>query len=274
MNEAVSITCHPVGDGNASVVTVGLNRPEVANAFNDKMLVELQNAFEQIAQRENCRAVLIYGKGKHFSAGADLNWMRDSAKLSYDENVADANRLTSMFESLVRLPMPSIAAVGGAAFGGAVGLVAACDIVIAKADAKLCLSEVKVGLIPAVIAPYVARRLPYGAIRRFGLSGQVISAETALDLGLVDRIVDDKQDFVRMVREEINALLSAGPAAQRNFKALISKLQNSGFAQSNITAEAIAATRISVEGQAGLASFFEKKLAPWVLKLDDHWNWD
>lgn len=250
-----------------TVAILILNRPENANAFSAQMMEEITFHAETVARRKNCRILAITGAGKHFSGGADLAWMQASAKLSYSDNTKDAHRLVSMFEAITNLDLPTIAIIRGAVYGGAVGLVAACDFAIAHETAKFCLSEAKLGLLPAVISPYLARKMKPGQLKRHALTGRVFTAQDALDFGLIE--VVGGTDFDEKIKTELNHLLACGPAAQAAIKQLLTKLRNDQFAQSDYTAQAIAKARTSTEGQAGLAAFFDKKPAPWVTTMID-----
>jgi methylglutaconyl-CoA hydratase len=260
--------------GGGSVAELALNRPDAANAFNAAMIRELIahiDAVGQAARRGECRALLLRGRGKHFSAGADLAWMQAAAKLTYEGNIQDAEQLTHLFEGLVNLPVPTLAVATGAVYGGAVGLVAACDWAVAAGSAKFCLSEVKLGLLPAVILPYLARKMRPGQLRRHGLSGRIFTAVEAAEYGLVE-VVADEPALAATVRAELGTLLQAGPEAQAAFKALHHYVQQDGGKQGEHTAAAIAKARTSAAGQAGLAAFFAKTPPPWVRRLGDDWG--
>lgn len=248
------------------VATLLLNRPEAANSFNGALLTELTQQIQTVAKDSSIRALIIKGAGKHFSAGADLNWMKESAQLDLTGNKQEAEKLRSLFEAIHQLSIPTIAVVNGAAFGGGVGLIAACDFAICVDDAKLCLSEAKIGLIPAVILPYLARKLKNGDLQRFALSARVFSAAEAKDAGLV-QVVTTRNDLAATVQQEVTALLQAGPEAQQAFKKLQRELAGNWFAQSEQTVNAIATIRASQAGQAGLQSFLQQQTAPWTGQL-------
>ncbi|MCX6124494.1 MAG: enoyl-CoA hydratase-related protein, partial [Proteobacteria bacterium] len=176
---------HAVRDGSTdSLAILILNRPSHANSFSAQMMEEITFHLETVGRREDCRCLLITGAGKHVSGGADLSWMQASAKLSYNENIKDAARLTSMFESVYHLQMPTVAAIRGAVYGGALGLIACCDFAVAHDQARFCLSEAKLGLLPAVIMPYLARKMRLGQLRRHSLTGRIFSALEAQQFGL------------------------------------------------------------------------------------------
>jgi methylglutaconyl-CoA hydratase len=254
-----------------TVAVLAINRPDAANAFNADVMDQLIDKLNMIASNDTIRVLIIKGEGRHFSAGADLGWMKDSAKLSMDQNIADAKNLTNLFETLTNLRIPTIAVVSGAAYGGAVGLVAACDYAIATDTAKFCLSEVKLGLLPAVILPYLGRKISNGDLRRLSLSAKVFDSKEAEDIELV-QIVTTTDNLYQTVIKEINNLLAAGPVAQRALKTLLDQVRESHFQQSDLTVNAIAEARTGDEGQAGLGAFFEKKSPPWQLKMKDDWK--
>jgi methylglutaconyl-CoA hydratase len=263
-------TSHSV-DEDFVVAELAINRSEAANAFNADVMRELIVHLDTVRQTLNCRALILTGRGKHFSAGADLAWMRAAAALSYDGNIKDSEQLIHLFEALINLPMPTIAVARGAVYGGAVGLVAACDYAIAVKDAKFCLSEVKLGLLPAVILPYLSRKMRPGQLRRHALSARIFSAEEALEFGLVE-LVAEASDLEAVLRTELNALLQGGPEAQAAFKILHQQVMADGARQGDHTAAAIAKARTSPSGQVGLASFFARNPSPWSRKLDASWS--
>jgi len=268
------------GDGDAAerehpheIAVLTLARPESANALSVTMLEELARAAALVERRDSVRAVVIHGEGKHFSAGADLAWMKESAALDFMANVADAERLLHAFEAIATLSVPTLAVVHGAAYGGAVGLVAACDFAIALDSARFCLSEIKLGLIPAVITPYLARRIPHGELRRLALGARIFDGQEAREVHLVQRVVSaDQRD--QCIREELGALLQGARGAQSSFKRLLDTVVSENYAQGGYTARAIAAARTGAEGQAGLAAFFAKQPAPWTTQLPPNWTID
>lgn len=251
--------------GGGRIARLELNRPEQANAFSFAMMVEITDHIKALTLMSDVRALVITGSGKHFSGGADLNWMKTSAKLSYDENIKDASKLLEMFDSLANLAIPKIALIRGAAYGGAVGMIACCDYAIAAEDAKFCLSEVKLGLLPAVIAPYLLRKMKSGMLKRFALTGMVFSARDAFDSGLVE-IVTDSPD--QKLAEELNLLLACSPSAQISINQLFTALRENALRQSHHTVEAIAKARTGKDGQDGLSCFFSKTEPPWLRKLE------
>lgn len=245
------------------VATLTMNRPDVHNAFDDVMIAELRQALQQVAEHADARVLVLRANGKNFSAGADLNWMRSMATKNYQENVEDAGHLGALMWELDQLPLPTIAMVNGAAFGGAVGLVACCDMAIADERASFCLSEVKIGLIPAVISPYVVRALGEAAARRYMLTAERFFATEAQRLGLIDVVTTDSLD--EALEPLLTALLANSPAAVKACKRLIHHVSNHPLDAEVVaeTARRIAEIRVSAEGQEGLSSFLEKRAPAW-----------
>ncbi len=234
------------------VLRITLARPDRRNAFDASVIAELAEAFVDPGR---ARAVVLAGDGPSFSAGADVDWMRSSADLSLEENVADANALRKMLESIDGCLAPVVARVQGYALGGGAGLVAAADIAIASRDASFAFSEVKLGIIPAVISPFVLTKIGPGAARRYFVTGERFDAETALRIGLVHEVADDLDAAVDRV---VGELLSAGPQAARWAKRLVRERPDGPE-----TAQWIAARRTSDEGQEGLRAFLEKRKPSW-----------
>lgn len=247
------------------VATLTLDREERHNAFNAELIGELTERFDRLTEAPP-RALVLTGRGRSFSAGADLGWMRSMAEAGEAENRADAQRLAAMFRALDTLPCPVIARVQGPAFGGGVGLVACCDMAIASERARFGLTEVRLGLIPATIAPFVLARIGAGHARRYFLTGERFDAAEARRIGLVDTVVAE-DDLDPAVAARIDALLTAGPSAVAECKALIRRVgEFDGGVQEldSITAEWIARIRTSDEGQAGLRAFFDKRSPDWT----------
>ena len=245
------------------VATLTLNRPDVHNAFDDVMIAELLKALKEVEESDSARVLVLRSEGKNFSAGADLNWMRSMADKNYQQNVDDAGELGLLMERLDLLSKPSIALVQGAAFGGAVGLAACCDIVLAQPRSSFCLSEVKIGLIPAVISPYVVRTIGERQSRRYMLTAERFFADKAQELGLVNDVVED---FDEPLNKLLEALLANSPQAVGACKKLIrnvgSRPIDKGVREHTI--KAIAEIRVSDEGQEGLSAFLEKRPAAWL----------
>lgn len=244
------------------VAYLTLNRPEVHNAFDDSMIAELLHALDDVRANDNVRVLVLQSNGKNFSAGADLGWMRSMAAKNYDENIADAGELSRLMQELDELPKPTIALVQGAAFGGAVGLAACCDIALATPASSFCLSEVKIGLIPAVISPYVMRAIGTRQSRRYMVTAERFGAEIAHQIGLVHEVVDDLQTAVRPL---IDSLVANSPAAVSAAKQLALDIDQQPLNANTrrVTIERIAEIRVSAEGQEGLSAFLEKRAPNW-----------
>jgi methylglutaconyl-CoA hydratase len=242
------------------VATVTLDRPERRNAFDDALIAELDGLFTKLARDPAVRIVVLTGAGTTFSAGADINWMRRVAGYGKRENRADAMRLARMLHRLDTLSKPTVARVNGAAYAGAIGLVCACDIAIAAVDATFAISEVRVGLLPATIAPYVVAAIGARQARRFNITGEAFSADEALRIGLVHKVVP-RAGLDAAVNETIAALLQGAPGAQARAKRMIAALAGKPITPVIVarTADAIAEARASAEGREGLAAFLEKR---------------
>ena len=243
------------------VAILELSRPEKHNAFDDIVISELIKCIEH-ANSLDIRALVLKTDGKHFSAGADLGWMKSMAGNNFGENVADSEQLAKLMSVLANCPHPTLCLVQGAAFGGALGLIACCDIAVATNQAKFCLSEVKLGLIPAVISPYVIKAIGERQARRYFLTAEVFTADVALDMGLIHDISDD---LAHSEAHFLACLLNNGPQAVKSAKALIDEVANNAIDEAliNHTAKRIAHIRVSDEGQEGLSAFFEKRAPAW-----------
>jgi methylglutaconyl-CoA hydratase len=248
------------------VARLTLNRPEKHNAFDDQIIASINTALEDVAARDDVRVLVVAAEGRSFSAGADLGWMRRMAELDYDGNLADARRLAAMLARLNSMPMPVVARVNGPAFGGAVGLVACCDMAVATERATFALSEVKLGLIPATIGPYVVRAMGERAARRYFLTGEPLSAHRAQALGLVSEVVAEAE-LDPTVTGLVETLLANGPEAVAAAKRLVAEVAGRPIDSALIehTSELIAERRVSAEGQEGLGAFFEKRKPHWQL---------
>ena len=236
----------------AAVLHIAMARPERRNAFDAALIEELAAAFADVG---DVRAVVLSGDGPSFSAGADVEWMRSSVDLSYDENVADALRLRAMLDAIDSCPAPVVGRVQGHALGGGCGLVACCDIAVAEPTAQFAFSEVKLGIVPAVISPFALAKIGTTAARRYFVTGERFSATEALRIGLIHEVTDDLDGAVERV---VGELLSAGPSAARAAKELARAPQSA-----EETAGRIAAHRTSQEGQEGLRAFLEKRSPGW-----------
>jgi len=245
--------------------TITLNRPEMHNAFDDTLISALTGELKRLERDSSVRVVLLAARGKSFSSGADLNWMRRMADYSFDENLADAMDLAELMKTLANLSKPTIALVQGAAIGGGVGLVACCDIALASDNASFCLSEVKLGLIPAVISPYVAAAIGPRAMRRYFISAERFDAAEARRLGLVHEVVPPEELEAR-ADSLSRTLLQNGPQAMASVKALVAEVALSYLDDDLIadTAERIAEARASDEGREGLSAYLEKRKPNWI----------
>jgi methylglutaconyl-CoA hydratase len=248
------------------VATVTLNRPEVHNAFDDVLINSLTETFTRLGTDDSIRAVILASTGKSFCAGADLNWMKRMAGYSYEQNLNDANALANMLHTLNTLPKPTIARVQGAAFGGAVGLVACCDIAIGSKMSKFCLSEVKLGLIPATISPYVIQAIGERNARRYFTTAEVFSSRRARRIGLLSESVTE-EELDSTINSLLEHILKNGPNAVSAAKQLIADVANRvpDEALRNMTSERIANTRVSSEGQEGLGAFLQKRRPNWYI---------
>ncbi|MGW8367880.1 MAG: enoyl-CoA hydratase-related protein [Gammaproteobacteria bacterium] len=248
--------------------TITLNRPEVRNAFDDRLIGRLDTAVSDLGADPKIRVIVLTGAGKAFSAGADINWMRAMAACGHDENHADALRLARLMARLDAIGKPTVARVNGPAIGGGVGLVACCDIAVASTDARFGLSEVRLGLVPAVISPYVIAAVGRRNARRLFLTGELLNAKQARRAGLVHEIAKPS-NLNAAVEDQIAQLLLGGPVAQREAKQLIRDITAGPFGPDAVqkhTAELIARLRVSDEGQEGLGAFLDKRKAAWVGK--------
>ncbi|MFH2000521.1 MAG: enoyl-CoA hydratase/isomerase family protein [Planctomycetota bacterium] len=250
------------------VVRITMSRPEVHNAFNEVLIADLSHAFTEMAKTADNpdapRVVVYTGQGKSFSAGADLKWMGKMKDYTFDENMADSLALAELMAMIYTCPIPTIARVNGAAIGGGVGLMSACDMALASDRAVFSLSEVKLGIVPACIAPYVIGRIGQRAAREFFLTGERFPAEKALEIGLVNRVTAH-DDLDKAVEELTERLITSGPRALRMAKELIRSVPGMTLDQVKpYTAEMIARLRISDEGQEGIHAFFEKRKPSWA----------
>lgn len=245
------------------VHTITLNRPDVHNAFDNEVIKELIVELEFIEDDSSARALVLTGTGKTFSSGADINWMREMVNYDHETNCLDAMELARLLHKLYSFPMPTIARVNGSAFGGALGLIACCDIAIANKEAKFAFTEVKLGIIPAVISPYVVSAIGHRQAKRLFLTGDSFDAEDAWRMGLFQTICNARK-LDDEIEKELKLLLQAGPLAQRECKRLIQKLAGVSDDISEYTAELIAQIRTSEEGQEGLLAFLEKRKPKWI----------
>jgi methylglutaconyl-CoA hydratase len=247
-----------------STARVTLNRPDVRNAFNAELIAELTAAFDALGRDETVRAIVLAGAGKVFSGGADVNWLRASLDLSEDENVADAERMSTMYRAIDRCPKPVIARVHGAALGGGSGLCAISDIVLSTPDALFGFTETKLGIIPAVISPFVIAKIGVSHARALFLTGERFDAVRAQTIGLIHEIVPEDAIDAR-VDAIVAHFKTAGPRAVAAAKRIIEDVREVGYDDSRaLTARAIAKQRTSPEGQEGLRAFLERRPARWT----------
>ncbi|PJG44582.1 enoyl-CoA hydratase [Acinetobacter tandoii] len=247
------------------VATVWINRAELHNAFNTTVIEELYDCFQQLNGRDDIRVVILAGRGKSFSAGADLNWMKQAGQASQADNEADALKLAKMLQSLATLKQPTIARVQGIAFGGGMGLASACDICVASTDAKFATSEVRLGLAPSTISPYVIRAIGARQASRYFLTAERISAEQALQIGLAHEVTTPELLDAK-VDEIVQALLLGGPEAQAASKQLIQMVNQKSVDESLLvqTAQHIAHVRQGEEAKNGLNAFLNKQSPAWI----------
>ncbi|WP_071872694.1 gamma-carboxygeranoyl-CoA hydratase [Atopomonas hussainii] len=244
--------------------TLWLNRPEKNNAFNAAVIRELIHALDEVESDKSLRFLILRGRGKHFSAGADLAWMQQAAELDYNANLQDARELAEVMANLYKLPLPTLAVVQGAAFGGALGLIACCDMAIGADDSLFSLSEVKIGLMPAVISPFVAKAIGERAMRRYSLTAERFNGHTARELGLLAECYPASA-LDEQLERWISNLMDNGPQAMRACKALLMEVGAGTLSPQlrRITEGAIARIRTSPEGQEGLKAFLEKRKPNW-----------
>lgn len=247
------------------VATVTLNRPDLHNAFNDDLIWELNNAFTKLSENDDVRAIILTGAGKSFSAGADLNWMKEAASYTKEQNLRDAQNLSDMLAAVDNCSKPTIAIVNGATFGGGVGLVSCCDIAIGVYGSKFSLSEVRLGLTPATISPYVVAAIGERFARRYFLTAERFTAEEAKTIGLVHEVAPSLQEAFTLANSMIKNILAGAPGAQTDAKDLIASVVNREITDElrTDTARRIAERRGSPEGQEGLTAFLEKRKPSW-----------
>ncbi len=255
-----------IGLEDDGVATVRLNRPDVHNAFNEELIAALHRAFDELGRDEAVRVVILRGRGANFCAGADLDWMRRAADFGPEENRRDAEKLSEMLHALNSLPKPVVALVQGAAVGGGVGLVACADIVVAVRDARFAFTEVRLGLTPATISPYVIAKIGESAARRYFLTGERFDAVAAHAMGLVHELVGGIEDLDTAAARITEALLAAPPGALAATKALIAAVKGRPIdaALRSETARIIAERRESDEAREGIAAFFARRRPGWA----------
>ena len=252
------------------IATITLNRPAKKNAFDKHTIEALLAILQQLKESSEAKALVLRANGSHFSAGADLNWMQSLANFSMDENIKDAENLAELLHQLDTIPLPSIALVQGAAFGGALGLICCCDIAIASKDTLFCLSEVKLGLVPATIGPYVCRAMGQRQARRYMLTAELITAYQAKELNIIHKLVSTPHALTPCLQELLDQLSRNSPNAIREAKALCQLCESSPLDASlrKQTSELIAELRVSPEGQEGIGAFLDKRKPNWKISHD------
>ena len=247
------------------VATVTLNRPDVRNAFNDEVIVEMTTAFDTLGARADVRCIVLAANGTAFCAGADLNWMRSMADYTREQNLADAGRLAAMMHAVYACPKPTIARIQGDVYAGGTGLVAACDIAVSSDAAHYCLSETRLGLVPSTISPYVIRAMGARVAHRYFLTAERFTAAEAWRIGFVHEVVT-AAELDNKVAEVAQALVNAGPEAVKLCKKLVQDVAGHDITPALIqmTVESIADVRVSPEGREGLRSFLQKRKPNWL----------
>jgi methylglutaconyl-CoA hydratase len=252
------------------VVRVTLNRPEVRNAFNEGLIGELQDIFSKLGSDARCRVIVLQANGKSFCAGADLNWMKSMANFTKEENIADSRKMALMLNTIYACPKPVIAKVQGDAYAGGVGLASVCDILVASNQVRFCISEAKLGLLPATIAPYVIRALGEQASRRYFVTAEIFTASHAKEIGFVHELVDPEA-LDSKVNEICQTILNNGPMAVIACKKIVRDISQRPITPALLedTVERIANIRTSDEAQARMKAFLEKRsrLLKWALEM-------
>ncbi len=248
----------------AGLARITLNRSEVHNAFNAVMIGELTEVFDDLTGKDDVRVIVLTGKGRSFCAGADLNWMREIIQYSFEQNLEESRQVAELLQKIHLSPKPTVAVVNGTAIGGGTGLLSACDIALAAEEARFGLSEVKIGLVPAAISPFVVRRIGESRAREYFLTGKRISAHRAREIGLVNEVVP-LSGLAAAEDEVLKLLLTSGPEAVTKCKELLTRIPGMDPGEAKeYTARMIAELRVSDEGQEGMAAFFEKRKPSWI----------
>ena len=246
------------------IAKVTLNRSEVHNAFNAEMISELTKTFSDLDKHKDVRVIILTSEGKSFCAGGDLNWMKESLNYSYEENIEDAKKLALMFKTIYECSKPVICRIQGTAIGGGVGLVSVCDIACTVESAKFSLSEVKIGLLPAVISPFVLKKVLPGEAKRYFLTSERFDGYEAKRIGLVSEVAKSEEEMDKIINRWIEAILSGGPEAVPICKKMINEVPPLHLDKAlEITSKQIAQRRISKEGQEGIKAFLEKRNPFW-----------
>jgi methylglutaconyl-CoA hydratase len=245
------------------VARIVLNRPEIRNAFDDVMIRELRQALAELGNDASLRLVVLTGEGKAFCAGADLHWMRRMLTFTYEENYADALELSRLLREIYDFPRPVVGRINGPAIGGGTGLVAACDIAVAAEDAVFGFSEVKIGLVPACIAPYLLKRVGERYVREYFMTGERLTAAKALECGLVNHVVP-AAGLDAAIEQVVHSIIGSGPEALTASKRLVPAIGEMTLDEAGpFTAEVIARMRVGAEGQEGMSAFLERRKPRW-----------
>jgi methylglutaconyl-CoA hydratase len=246
-----------------NIVTIFLNRPDVHNAMNEQLMKELTDCFKKLDEKKDIRIIVLTGKGKSFCAGADLNWMKSMVNYSKLENIKDSNILLDLYETIYNCSKPVIARINGHAFGGGIGLFAACDITIAITNCKFAFSEVKLGIIPAVISKYISKRVKLSDMKRLFITGERFDSNYGKEIGLIDIVVSEKE-LDGIVKKYVNILHSSGSNAITEIKKLINACETMNNEKyKKYIVEKIAELRVSEEGQEGINAFLNKRKSKW-----------
>jgi methylglutaconyl-CoA hydratase len=260
MDKSYETLKYEIEDG---IITIWLNRPQVHNAFNDAMLTELTDILEAVDESGDIRVVIFTGEGKSFSAGADLNWMKKMVNYTYEENIKDSALIAEVFYKIYNLNKPVIAAINGATIGGGMGFVGASDIVIASDKARFSLSEVRIGMVPACISPYLIKRVGEGVLKELFISGMRFGSDRALEIHLINYKVEHEK-LLEVAREKAKQLCLCGPNAIAVCKQLFVKVPEMELRDAyDHTTEVVARLRISDEAQEGMKAFLEKRKPTW-----------
>jgi methylglutaconyl-CoA hydratase len=252
------------------VARVTLDRPDIHNALNDELIPLVTQAFTDLSSREDVRVIVLAGNGKSFCAGGDLNWMKRMVEYSREENLEDARNLARMYLAIAKCSKPVIARIHGAALGGGAGLAAACDIAIAVESAQFGFTEVKLGILPAVISPFVISRIGPGRAREYFITGERFLAAAAANIGLIQHVVAHELALDALIHSKISQILTSAPGAVAAAKELVFGVAAKSLEGAlEFTAEAIAKVRAGAEGQAGMKAFLERQKPPWIEKTNN-----
>lgn len=246
-----------------NIATITLNRPEVHNAMNEKLMKELTSCFKTLNNDLQVKIIILTGRGKSFSAGADLNWMKSMINYSKEENIEDSKLLLNLYETIYNCSKPTIGYINGHAFGGGIGLIAVCDITIAPPNKLFAFSEVKLGIIPSVISTFIVKRIGISNMKRLFITGEKIDSQYAKEIGLIDYVIAE-EDIDKSIQKNIEFLKTSGPNAIIEIKKLIENYQKMDIEKyKELTVKKISELRVSKEGQEGIKAFLEKRKSKW-----------